>query len=302
MPPERCIISASRRTDIPAHYGEWLLRRLEAGFCEYRHPFSRRWFRVSLRPEDVAGMVLWTKCLAPLLPHLDALRARFPFYVQLTITGHARELEPGVIPAAEAVRQARELSARFGRDALVWRFDPIVHTRLGGPEDTLRRFRDLAGRMEGATERCVISFMSPYRRQARSFSRAGLAWDEPPPEMRRALSAQLAHIAADHGMTLAACCNDDIVHGEVRKSHCVDADLLRRLGALLPARVPPGPSRDQCGCAKSVDIGAYDMCPAGCVYCYANRDPDTACRNHARHDPRHVALVEAALERERREG
>lgn len=295
--PERRIISASRRTDIPAHYAEWLLRRLEAGFCDYRHPFSRRWFRVSLRPEDVAAMVLWTKNLAPLLPHLHTVRARFPFYVQFTITGHPPELEPGVIAAEEAVRQAREVSGRFGPDALVWRFDPIVNTQLGGPEETVRRFCDLAARLEGATERCVISFMSPYRRQARAFSRAGLQWHEPSPALRHELSARLARIAADHAMTLAACCNDDIVTGEVSKAHCVDADLLRRLGADLPAHVPPGPSRDQCGCARSVDIGAYDLCPAGCVYCYANQDPATAQRNYARHDAGHVALAEAVMAR-----
>lgn len=49
-------VSASRRTDIPAHYSRWLLSRLSAGFCEVFHPYSKQWLRVSLRPEDVYGI------------------------------------------------------------------------------------------------------------------------------------------------------------------------------------------------------------------------------------------------------
>jgi hypothetical protein len=35
-------ISASFRTDIPAHYGAWFLRRLEAGFAMVSNPWTRR--------------------------------------------------------------------------------------------------------------------------------------------------------------------------------------------------------------------------------------------------------------------
>ncbi|MCA9754062.1 MAG: DUF1848 family protein, partial [Gemmatimonadetes bacterium] len=51
----REIISASRRTDIPAFHSEWMLRRLRAGFCHVIHPYSARVRRVSLAPEDVRG-------------------------------------------------------------------------------------------------------------------------------------------------------------------------------------------------------------------------------------------------------
>jgi len=34
------IISASRRTDIPAFYAEWFMNRLEAGYCLVPNPLN----------------------------------------------------------------------------------------------------------------------------------------------------------------------------------------------------------------------------------------------------------------------
>jgi hypothetical protein len=35
------IISASRRTDIPAFYLEWFNNRIRAGYAKYQNPFSK---------------------------------------------------------------------------------------------------------------------------------------------------------------------------------------------------------------------------------------------------------------------
>jgi hypothetical protein len=291
----KTIISASRRTDIPAFYSDWLLRRVREGACAYWHPFSRRWLQVSLDPRDVGGMVLWTKNLAPLWEGLRSIGRRYPFYVQYTITGHHRALEPRVVATDEALAQARALCREYGPDTLIWRFDPIVLTQHSDPEETLRRFERLSGELAGYARRCVLSFMSPYRRQRRAFEQAGLCHLEPTPARRSELAQRIGEMGRERGMAVEACCNPDIVGGLVRKARCIDADLLRSLGADLPARVPPAPSRKGCGCAKAVDIGAYDLCPAGCAYCYANQDHALACRNRARHDPGHAALAEAYL-------
>ncbi|HEY6540039.1 MAG TPA: DUF1848 family protein, partial [Ktedonobacteraceae bacterium] len=41
----------------------------------------------------------------------------------------------------------------------------------------------------------------------------------------------------------------------------------------------------ECGCFASRDIGEYDTCPHGCVYCYAVQNRDLALRRYRAHDP-----------------
>ena len=61
------ILSASRRTDIPAFYGDWLMNRLRAGFLLVRNPRNpRQVSRIDLSPENVDCIVFWTKNPAPL--------------------------------------------------------------------------------------------------------------------------------------------------------------------------------------------------------------------------------------------
>ena len=56
------IISASRRTDIPAYYSEWFFHRLREGYVLTQNPRNPRQIkRISLTPESVDGIVFWTK-------------------------------------------------------------------------------------------------------------------------------------------------------------------------------------------------------------------------------------------------
>jgi hypothetical protein len=92
------IVSASYRTDIPAFYARWFLRRLSAGSCSVANPYGSGTYNVSLLPGEVDGFVFWTRNIKPLLPGLDAVRRIAPFVVQFTVTGYLRTLDASVIP------------------------------------------------------------------------------------------------------------------------------------------------------------------------------------------------------------
>ena len=102
------IISASRRTDIPAFYAEWMVRRLREGYCTVANPFNRNQVtRISLKPEDVDAIVFWTRNPRPLLPYLDELDSRgYRYYFQFTILGYPREIDPSRLPPRPPSRRS----------------------------------------------------------------------------------------------------------------------------------------------------------------------------------------------------
>lgn len=289
------IVSASYRTDIPAFYSEWFLRRLAEGFALVRNPYSAQMYRVDLRPQRVTGFVFWTRNFGPLLEHLDRLRAfGRPFVVQFTVTNYPRAIEPAVIPAAKALEQMHRLAREVHPLCPVWRYDPVLFTSLTPAEFHLENFARLAAGLEGAADEVVISFAQIYAKSRRNLDAAacrhGFHWSDPPDDAKRELAGQLALIARRHGIRLTVCSQPDYLAAGAEEARCVDA---RRLAAISgePITAPLKGNRPGCACYESRDIGEYDTCPHGCLYCYAVRRRRVALARYRTHDPASPALL-----------
>jgi len=286
------IISASRRTDIPAFYSEWLLNRLRQGFVLVRNPFNPlQVARVSLDPGDVDCLVFWTKNPMPLLPRLaeiDRLGHRVLF--QFTLTACDRSLERHVPARAERLAAFRALAERIGPERVLWRFDPILFTPDQGSEELLREFADLAGHLHPFTRQCTISFVSLYAKCRRNLQ--GMTLLTPDERAKIDFVRRLAEIAAANGLRLRACCDPFLQERcGIEAARCIDDRLLT---TILGQPVRSGKDKGQrpgCGCAVSVDIGAYNTCPHGCRYCYANVSERAVAANVAAHDPHSPLLT-----------
>lgn len=283
------IISASYRTDIPAFYGAWFMKRLEAGFCRVENPYSGLPYRVSLRREDVDGFVFWTKNLTPFMDSLATVRERgFPFIVEYSITGYPRQLEFSVVDSDRAVTHIRRLAADYGGRVPVWRYDPILFTSLTPPDFHRENFTRLAAALAGATDEVVISFAQIYQKTRRNLTWAAgkfdFTWDDPPDAVKLELAAELTTIAQQHRMRLTVCSQNQYIVPGAAAARCVDAGRLADVAG-KSIRAPVKGNRPDCACHLSRDIGAYDTCPHGCVYCYAVRDRDLAQERYRQHDP-----------------
>jgi hypothetical protein len=294
------IISASYRTDIPAFYAEWFLRRLEAGRARVRNPYSGKPAWVDLRPGQVTGIVFWTRNFGPLLQHLEALKAfGRPFVTQFTVTGYPRSVEAAVIEPEKAIRQIRRLSGEVHPQCAVWRYDPILFTSELTADFHRRNFESLAARLAGAVDEVVISFAQIYRKSERNLNvaagRAGFAWRDPSAEEKLALVPDLCAMAEARGMRLTVCTQPEFVTGGAGEARCVD---VRRLSAIAGCALeaPISGNRPGCACHQSRDIGEYDTCPHGCAYCYAVRHRALAMQRYKEHDPMADSLIPIAPE------
>lgn len=285
------LISASRRTDIPAFHSRWFANRLEAGFCEVANPFrpSQR-SRVSLAPEDVSGFCFWTRAPGPLLSFLPELDRRgYRFFFLFTLLDYPRALDPGTPPLERRIELFQRLAHDWGPDRVIWRYDPVVFTETADPSFHARTFERLAQRLEGRASRVILSLFQPYRKnRVRMRALAGLEHDLLAPtdqELADGL-ASMAASARQHGFEPQTCAEEaDLSAFGIPAGACIDPAYLReRLGFDLPEKRDPH-QRELCRCAHSKDIGAYDSCGFGCAYCYATSSPERARRLLGAMDP-----------------
>jgi len=294
------IISASRRTDIPAFYAEWFMNRVRAGECQVVNPFNRlQVSRVSLRSEDIDVIVFWTRHPRPLFPYLDELdRLGYRYYFQYTLMDNPSWLDPLSPPAASALRTFTELAARMGPQRLIWRYDPMVFMPRLPAEFHLATFQRLAEALSGHTQRVVISVLDEYAkasarmRQAQQQGGDLVRVAEPLPDWFAALIQGLVGIASACNLEIVSCAEPlNLQPLGVRPAGCIDADYIARVFNLnVPAAKDPS-QRKLCSCIASKDIGAYDTCLFGCQYCYATSSFETARLRHAGHDPSSPTLI-----------
>jgi hypothetical protein len=292
------IISASYRTDIPAFYGDWFMNRLRAGYCKVINPYGGQVSRVSLMRDDVDGFVFWTKNLSPFADHLPEIRERgFPFVVQFGINGYPREFETSVIDPKASVTLLRRTCGTFGTRVCVWRYDTIVVSSLTPVEWHLRNFEALSRELQGATDEVVISFLHPYQKTIRALRQAatdhGLIWRDPAVEEKKDMASRMVAVAGQYGMRLSICAQRQYIVPGASDARCVDAERLSDVAGRAIYSARQG-HRKECGCWESRDIGEYDTCPHGCVYCYAVSDPALAKRRLRTHDPQSEFLIQGS--------
>ncbi len=283
------IISVSRRTDIPAFYGEWFMDRLKVGFAGYVNPFGGQKYVVSLKPEDVAAFVFWSKNFKPFIGNLEIIRAlEYKFYFNYTITGLPGIFECNLAGKDEAIETLKELSRKYSPGHINWRYDPIVISDVTDYDFHIRNFKSLAASLEGYVKRCYFSFAVRYRKVKANLEKLkaeqGVKIVDPDNDFRIKLASDLAKIAHKHEIDMFTCCGDFLLSPEINKAHCIDGKLLEELFQAKFVHAEK-PSRKECGCTGSIDIGAYDTCPHGCVYCYANMNTRMAIvRFHEHND------------------
>lgn len=293
------IISASRRTDIPAFYAEWFMQRVREGFFYRSNPFnSNQISGFSLKPEHVDAICFWSKYPRPLMCYLDELDQRgLRYYFQFTLNPYDSAFEPHLPSLDDRISLFRELSGRIGAERVVWRFDPLILSDATPVSWHLEQGGRIAALLRNSTRRLVFSFYDFYGRGQGSLHRAlkgsGVRLDDfTLPERRSQLeevAGGLARIAAVNGMEIFSCCEEaDLEQFGIGHGACIDGELVRKLSGGRGGCRKDRNQRAACRCVESVDMGMYNSCRFDCSYCYANSVPgvvDGNCRKHVPGSP-----------------
>lgn len=279
------IISASRRTDIPTYYSEWFFNRLKEGYVCVRNPMNiHQISKISLSPNVVDGIVFWTKNPIPMFDRLDELKD-YMYYFQFTVNSYGKDIEKNVPNKNDIIIPAfRELSKKIGPDRVIWRYDPILLTPQYTIEYHVNYFYEIAKRLSGFTQKCVISFVDLYRNTKTNADTFSLT--QPTNDEMLELAKRLVDIANQNNITIESCAEEiNLEQFGITHGHCIDCQLFEKLlGCKLNLKKDKN-QREECGCMASIDIGMYNTCKNGCAYCYANHNENSVIKNINLHDP-----------------
>ena len=282
------ILNTGSRTDIPAFYAEWFVRRLREGFVMARSPYDpQRITRYVLDPAVVDLIVFCTKNPAPLLAYRDAL-ASFRQFWGVTITPYGKDVEPETPPVEAAIESLAALSRIVGRRAVHWRYDPVFITEKYTLDFHRRAFRRMAEKLSGTTENCVVSFVDLYKKTQRNFP----SLREVSAEERLALGETFAAVGREFGIKVRTCLEgDDLAPFGIDTQGCMTQAVLEEAVGCRFHIPRTSAARKGCACLLGNDIGVYNTCAHFCRYCYANASVAAVRKNRTRHDPASPLLI-----------
>lgn len=301
------IISASRRTDIPAFYGEWFMNRIKEKKAYVLNPYNNKTYDVSLDQNDVLCFVFWSKNYIPFTNRLIELNdLGYRFYFNYTITGLPKEFECNIVETDLAVENMIKLSKLFSPKHVNWRYDPIIISNKTDYDYHKKEFERLANILgSNGIEKCYFSFMTPYAKikphiqeleKTTDIKISVLDVNTKPfqDKLYIDLAETLAITANKYGMQMYSC-GEYPAKDLIKKAHCIDSTVISALFG-SHYELKENPTRLGCGCFDSIDIGAYDTCPHGCMYCYANVNKEIAKTNNSNHDPNTKILGKSVKE------
>lgn len=273
------VISASRRTDIPAFFMDRVVQSLKDGVIEVISPAP--WCvksLVSLSPRDVKCFVWWSKDFSKWIQAYQNNLKLFSSYKHIfnfTLTG-SDQLEPGVItPFIERLQQLVFLTQLFGVQTIKLRFDPIVIWKSPTDShihDNLEHFEQLIQTASNlGIKKIIFAFCIAYPKVLRRMMKHGMILQTLSTEEQKIVLNPLLDMCDQYGVQLETCCNSQLIgYRGINSSNCIDGELIDNLCGLKTKRKDSG-QRKECNCTVSRDVGSYNMvCQHGCKYCYAN--------------------------------
>lgn len=255
-----------------------------------RNPYAPQQITKYLLTEDVVDIICFgTKNPEPMLKYLPELSTYKQFW-SITITPYEKDIEPFVPPKDHVISYFKTISKNLGESCVSWRYDPIFLSDKYSFDFHLSSFSRMCKELSGYTDNCIISFIDLYEKTKRNFPNI----NEVSKKDQIKFVHEFVRIASNHNIAVKTCCeNSSLAEYGADISGCINQSVLERacgfeLSIPSPKKLM---TRESCRCLIGNDIGAYNTCGHGCLYCYANYDMKTVKDNMSKHDPNSPLLI-----------
>ena len=282
------ILNTGLRTDIPGFFSEWFYNRIEDGFVYVRNPYAKNQiYSYRLDPELIDCIIFCTKNPKPMLENLEKID-KFNQYWHITITPYEKEIEPNVPPMNDVLESFKYLSKKLGKENVTLRYDPIFINEKYSLEKHIESFEYIANSLSDYTTEAIISFIDLYEKTKRNFPKAR----EVTKDERLKLGKEFAQIGKKNNIIIKTCVEGtELDKFGIDSSGCMTKEVIER-AINKNLNIPKQKARNgECYCLLNNDIGEYNTCDHGCLYCYANSNKRLVKRNLKLHDPKSPILI-----------
>ena len=282
------ILNTGLRTDIPGFFSEWFYNRIEDGFVYVRNPYAKNQiYSYRLDPELIDCIIFCTKNPKPMFENLEKID-KFNQYWHITITPYEKEIEPNVPPINDVLESFKYLSKKLGKENVTLRYDPIFINEKYTLEKHIESFEYIINSLSGYTTEAIISFIDLYEKTKRNFPKAR----EVTKDERLKIGKEFARIGNENNIRIKTCVEGtELDKFGIDSSGCMTKEVIER-AINKNLNIPKQKARNgECYCLLNNDIGEYNTCGHGCLYCYANSNKRLVKRNLKLHDPKSPILI-----------
>ena len=283
------IINTGQRTDIPAFYAKWFMNRIREGYVLVRNPYYPNLVsKFKLNPDVVDVIGFCTKNPRPMFPYLDELKPFGQFWY-VSITGFDKDLEPNVPSIKQAIEDFKYLSKKVGKNAVGWRYTPIIVNDKYTVEYHIKTFKYIAQELSEYTSLAIFGFVDIYDKLKRNHPEIKEVSQEDVITIAKAFK----NIADQYHLDLRLCSKEKwLKEYDIDVEGCMRIeDYERSINTSLDVKEKMQARKGYCACYLSNDIGAYNSCMHLCTYCYANSNKENIIRNYQNHDDNSPLLV-----------
>lgn len=282
------ILNTGLRTDIPGFFSEWFYNRIDDGFVYVRNPYAKNQiYSYRLDPELIDCIIFCTKNPKPMFENLEKID-KFNQYWHITITPYEKEIEPNVPPMNDVLESFKYLSKKLGKENVTLRYDPIFINEKYTLEKHIESFEYIINSLSGYTTEAIISFIDLYEKTKRNFPKA----KEVNKDERLKIGKEFAQIGKKNNIIIKTCVEGtELDKFGIDSSGCMTKEVIER-AINKNLNIPKQKARNgECYCLLNNDIGEYNTCNHGCLYCYANSNKRLVKRNLKLHDPKSPILI-----------